>query len=732
MSKKRNKRFQKQRTRSRKKEQRYSVSRVSTRLGNNIVSFLYNKEEPVPVKIIYKHFLSSTNTKKSIDESIIALTQTKTVHKSGKSRLGLHNSALLFEGVVTIHPKGFGFVEHLTSKYSQATYTKDPFLSPSKIGSTRHGDRVLIHITGVGRNGRPEATIISLLKRGSETIIGYFVSGPPAKVQPEDPHFPYSVGLPQDQQNFAAHGEVVIVELAPDSGSGLLGRITEVLGAPESIDVQMRLVIEKHNLPHVFSKKIMEEVEIFNENIEVSDDRLNLLHIDHITIDGESAKDFDDAIAVVKTTKGYRLYVSIADVSHYVAKDSALDREAYQRGTSIYFPGRVIPMLPEKLSNNLCSLVPNKNRYTFSVIIDFDDSGKVQKKKFAKSIICSRHRFTYTTIKKILIDQDIQARTSHKAHLTSLTWAEKLATVLHKRRMERGAIGFNIPEPEIRLKEDGNIDTITRAERNFAHQLIEEFMLAANEAVASFFTEKQTETLYRIHEKPDLEKVQEFKKYAETLDIHLPDYSEDPSWFGMIIKRIQGSSKEYVVNNLLLRTMQQAKYDTVNGGHFGLAATDYTHFTSPIRRYPDLIVHRRLEALLSSNLKESSSLSCAPLQSDGTFLSQRERVAITAERDMTSRLQLFFMEDYIGHTFDAIISGVTDFAIFIELTQFFINGSVDIDRIGNEYYLYDAKNHRLLGEISGRILSLGQKIEVVLLEVDHKRQRINFSISDDE
>jgi ribonuclease R len=313
--------------------------------------------------------------------------------------------------------------------------------------------------------------------------------------------------------------------------------------------------------------------------------------------------------------------------------------------------------------------------------------------------------------------------------LTPLKWAGELAIILQKLRKERGAIGFTLPEPDIGLDDTGRISTIGRAERNFAHEIIEQFMLSANEAVAETFTEHSVNALYRIHERPDPIKVQEFTGFAKTLGLNLPKHREDPDWFGQVLDMVKGSPKEYVVNNLLLRTMQQARYDARNVGHFGLAATDYTHFTSPIRRYPDLLVHRALYDFISRSKENKKNLSAENLKIIGPFLSTRERVAVSAEREMNDRLKVRYMQNKIGESFDAVISGVNGFAFFVELLELFISGSVAIGELHDDYYIYDAKHHRLMGERSAKMYRIGDLVRVTLLDVDPRKNRINFTLA---
>ncbi len=699
---------------------------------HNLLTLLYNSAESLRSKDILRQLNLERSAGKSLYNLLTHLTKKKILKETDKQCYHLGPKHGLAEGILDQNARGFGFVTGLTSKTNPPNYSKDPFLSPSNIGSARHGDRVLIHVFKVKKDGRPEAEVITILERGRDHLAG-FVTKEPGKiiVTPEDPHYPFSILLTGKIPKTLQDGDAVIVQITDENiGANLQeGSLLEILGNPDSVDVQMRLVIEKFSLPHEFSEETLRQTKAISEEITPSANRLDLRDITHVTIDGETAKDFDDAIAVQKIRTGFRLYVSIADVSHYVAPGSALDKDAYQRGTSVYFPGRVVPMLPERLSNDLCSLVPNKDRYAFTAILDFDRQGHLRGKQFTKSIICSKNRFTYTTVRQILIDRDPKVRKAHKPFLTPLKWAQELATQLMHIREKRGSIGFTIPEPFIGLDAEGRIASISRSERNFAHQLIEEFMLAANEAVAETFSEQHLDGLYRIHERPAPEKVQEFVEFARTLGLDLPPLRQDPDWFGQVLGLVKDSPKEYVINNLLLRAMQKARYDRKNVGHFGLAATDYTHFTSPIRRYPDLTVHRTLQTFLQRKVsvrvkKKAEKISTKDM---GSALSIRERVAISAEREMNDRLKVRYMKDKIGEEFEAVIAGVNSSAIFVELLDLFVSGGISLSTLKNDYYIFDGRHHRILGKHSGKTFQLGDLIRVRLQDVDTTKNRVYFS-----
>ena len=638
----------------------------------------------------------------------------------------------LVEGTVEVHPKGFGFaiIEQKSGKpvgkVAKAA-RKDPFIPPNSLGSANHGDRVLFRLFPKGR-GKTEAKVIRVIKRVATTLVGTYEAGRQTSlVIPEDERFLFSVLVHKKDSRGARNGEAVVVEISnfKTDRRNPEGRIVEVLGDPADIKVQNEIVIRKHNLPHVFSEQAMHEVQQFPDTLPEIEDRLDLQDIPHVTIDGETARDFDDAVALEKTPRGYRLYVSIADVSFYVKPGSAIDQEAYERGTSVYFPSKVVPMLPERLSNNLCSLVPNEPRPTFTAIMEFDQSGKRIAKKFSKSIIKSHHRLTYTIVKKILVDRDEQLTKQYSDILEQLQGMAELARLLEKKRLKRGAIGFSLPEAQIIIGDDGEISDVTRTERNLAHKAIEEFMLAANEAVAEMLSEHNMETLYRIHEEPNDMKVLEFSEFARTMGLHLPASSGSPKWFGKILSMVEDTPTEYIVNNLLLRTMQRARYSPENVGHFGLAATFYTHFTSPIRRYPDLLVHRALAALLQKK-KRGPGVAFSNLPQTGEFLSGRERAAVEAGWEMNERLQVRFMADKIGESYDGVISGVTSFGLFVELLDHFISGAIEIAKLKGDFYHHDEKNHRLVGTNSNTIFQIGEMVRVKLASVDIKRRRINF------
>ncbi|MBU0729114.1 MAG: ribonuclease R [Proteobacteria bacterium] len=698
----------------------------------DLIGFIYSRDGLTTFKEVMAGFDIPRGHRKEVQNLLTALCSQKVLFQDDDGFYSIRRKEDFVEGMLSVNPRGFAFAT-VSEPPPGVVIEQDVFIPERELSSATHGDKVLLRIVA-SRRGRMEGVIIKVLERGTTVLVGDYMSGrSTGLVYPEDDRFPFQVLVRKENSMGAKNGESVVVEIEhytpgkrnPD------GKIIEILGDPDDIAVQNEIVIRKFQLPFKFSPKAMDYVAALDENIVMEKGRLDLRDIQHVTIDGETARDFDDAVAVIKTRSGFRLYVSIADVSHYVKPGTALDLEAYLRGTSVYFPTRVVPMLPEKLSNNLCSLVPEQDRYSFTAILDFDGNGTRKEMQFSKSIIRSRYRLTYTIVKKILVDKDDESRRQYHDILENLEYMGALALLLEQKRMDRGSIGFEIPEAEVAIDENGEISGINRLERNRAHKLIEEFMLAANEAVAEKLStgfDKKNAALYRIHEKPDPIKVAVFSGFGRTMGLKLPGDSGSPVWFGKVLDLTRGTPQEYIVNNLLLRTMKQAKYSPDNVGHFGLAADFYTHFTSPIRRYPDLMVHRKLSELLGSGADET------PVSADeaGLFLSKRERVAVDAEREMVDRLKVRFMAGREGEVFDGIISGVTTFGLFIELLDTFIGGAIELTALKDDYYQYEEESHRLLGRRTGKIFRLGDLLRVKLESVDKRKRHINFVIAEEK
>lgn len=708
------------------KKARGHYQEAGRRLENDLLALLYTAGEPLAGREIFKELELARKYRQELQALLDDMCRRKAL-LCKRDTYTLPEKNNLVSGILAVNPRGFGFVA-VANPPAHLDIVQDIFVPPGMLETASHGDTVLVHLIGKSRD-RHEGRVIRVLSRAVTQLVGiYTAGGSRGLVVPEDERFPFNLVIRREQSRGARNGEAVLAEVISfEAGQrNLEGRILEVLGDPEDIQVQTDIVIRKFDLPHVFGDRVEHEVANLSGRVALEESRTDLRNIAHVTIDGETARDFDDAVAIEDLEDGFRLYVSIADVSHYVKPGTFLDQEAYSRGTSVYFPTRVVPMLPERLSNDLCSLVPHQDRYTFTAVMEFDRQGKRRAKRFMKSMINSRHRLTYTLVKEMMVDKAEQVRREYHDIVADIDKMGQLAARLEERRMERGSIGFEIPEPFLILGPDDRVEKIVRSERNAAHKLIEEFMLAANEAVAEAIAENRVDSLYRIHETPDSQKVEEFSEFAGGMGLNLPDGDGSPSWFNKVLRLTTGTPQEYIISNLLLRTMKQARYSPENAGHFGLAAQFYTHFTSPIRRYPDLMVHRALGRLLTG--KGGQKTEGTSTDEAGEFLSKRERVAVDAEREMVERLQVRFMAEKIGESFDAVVSGVTSFGIFVELVDIFINGAVPITEMKDDYYNYEEARHRLIGQGTGRIYQLGDLVRVRLTSVEVARRRINFAI----
>ncbi|HID97688.1 MAG TPA: ribonuclease R, partial [Thermodesulfobacteriaceae bacterium] len=589
------------------------------------------------------------------------------------NRYGVSTLMKVVYGRLVIHPEGYGFVE------SGVGRENDVFVPARKLKGAIHGDRVVARVEKTGRKGA-EGSVLRVLERRISRVVGILHRGKRVcRVVPEDERLLFEVLIPRKSTMKARNGQVVVAEIDdfPAGSRNPEGHITEVVGDPENLEVQTRIVILKHELPHVFSPETDALIRDLPAGIVPEDlkGRRDIRNLPLVTIDGEHARDFDDAVSVKKTRSGFSLTVAIADVSHYVAQGSPLDEDALERSTSVYFPNAVVPMLPEELSNHLCSLVQGEDRLAMVARMTFDLSGRMKKSTFFKAVMNSHARLTYKQVRQILVDGDRELSEKFREFLPQLRCMKELAEILAHRRRKRGSIDFDLPEPEVILGIRGNLEEIVRRERSVAHLIIEEFMIAANEAVAAFFSRKGIPAMYRVHDAPEEDKIREFVDFAGRnlgLDIDVPE-QVDPKWCQMVLRKAAGTPQEYIVNSVLLRTMKQAVYSPHNTRHFGLASTDYLHFTSPIRRYPDLIVHR----ILKANMRRKRKRPVYPVDRLGLMgehCSTRERAAMQAEWEMLDRLKVRYMAQHLGEVYQGIISTVTSFGFFVELKDMFIHG----------------------------------------------------------
>jgi ribonuclease R len=663
------------------------------------------------------------------------------VVRTRTDRFGLPDRMNLVVGKVVVHPDGYGFLvpDHAQDEDGRS----DLFLAPRTVKEVMHGDRVVARVERERPGGGREARVIRVLERARRRVVGRFeTSRALAYVVPHEKRLVQDVVIPPGQWAGARSGDLVVAELTqyPSERNAPEGRIVEVLGRPDDPDVEAELIIRKHELPHRFGEAAQREAErVAAERAPTEADiaasgRVDLRERTLVTIDGETARDFDDAVGAERLRGGgTRLYVAIADVSHYVDDGGALDREAYERGTSVYFPDRAIPMLPEVLSNGVCSLNPGVDRYALTAELTFDAQGRAVQAAFYPSVIRSRARLTYTLVRRLVADRDAEARREHAALLRDLELMAGLAETLRAQRRQRGSIDFDLPEPYIVLDLEGGIEAIVRSERNLAHQLIEEFMLAANEAVARYLSALEVPTLYRVHEEPAREKVDGFREFLHNLGYTLggqPGGPIHPKMFQKLVDEARGRPEERLVNTVMLRTMKQARYASENVGHFGLASPDYTHFTSPIRRYPDLVVHRILREVQTAGsipARRRAALA-GRLAAVAEHCSDRERRAMEAEREIVALKKCQFMASRVGEEYDGVVAGVAAFGFFVELADVFVEGLVRVSSLADDYYRYVEKSQALVGRHTRRAFRIGDRVRVRVDRVDVDARHIDFAL----
>ncbi|MEE8184882.1 MAG: ribonuclease R, partial [Thermodesulfobacteriota bacterium] len=665
-----------------------------------------------------------TGFKKSIKDMVVS----GTLIRIRGGRYGPPSKMNLVTGELHCHPNGFGFVAPDNGE-------DDIFINPRNMKGAMHRDRVVARVERFKGDRKREGRIIRILERGQKRIVGRFERGRGfAVVAPSDERILQDIIIPPRNTRSAEDGHIVEVEITrwPAEHLAPSGRVIGILGNYDDPDVEIEVIVKKYGLPHRFPADVTAEAEEIPQMVlkrEIKD-RTDLRERKMVTIDGETAKDFDDAVSIEKTRGGYRLWVSIADVSHYVRENSMLDLEAFKRGTSIYFPDRCIPMLPEPLSNGICSLNPGVDRLAFTVEIDFDGNGVPLKSRFYESVINSKERLTYTTVKALLLNEDKKLRERFSNILEDLSIMNELCLKLKARRDEAGSIDFDLPEPQIIIDIEGKIEDIVRSERNIAHQIIEEFMLSVNRVVATHMA--TVPFLYRVHNEPDNESIQGFMEFAHNFGYSLKKKKDTSHLFQEILKKADGRPEERLINHVLLRSMKQARYSEENTGHFGLAFDNYTHFTSPIRRYPDLVVHRLLKRMAKGRYTTREKKRWEALLPDiANQNSKRERIAMEAEREIVDLKKVQFMKDKVGELYPGFISGVTSFGLFVELTEYFVEGLVHISGLMDDYYTFIEKEHSLVGEHTKKRYSIGDNVQVQIEGVDLGKRQITMRLIED-
>ncbi|MFH1829727.1 MAG: ribonuclease R [Pseudomonadota bacterium] len=665
----------------------------------------------------------------------------------------------LLTGELRLHRDGYGFVvpvggpptKLLGGKLApQRVSGGDVFIPARYVGDALHTDVVEVRVVS-DRGGKREGRITKIVERRVDSLMGRLEhQGNVIRVIADDRRVRHRIIISPDKLGGASDGDNVVARIVkyPKGSQPMRGEVMAVLGRRGEEETEREAVIIRHQLKRTFPERVLKDANRARElmNDLAYEGRRDLRDVHFVTIDGENAQDFDDAVGVERLQGGLvRLWVSIADVSFFVRPGSILDAEAYSRGTSVYFPGHCLPMLPETLSNNICSLRPGEDRLTFTAEMDIDASGNITRSCFYRSVIRSRARLTYTAVKEILIEKDKSVCDQHRDHVCHLEVMEECFRCLREKRLARGSIDFDLPEPEIIVDLQGGIEDIVRAERHTGHMMIEEFMIAANEAVAERLSHAGTGCVYRVHEPPPPEKLGDLAVLLNNLEYTGYIGSKPkPAKLAKVVKWAHEKPWERLVNHTLLRSMSQAVYSAENKGHYGLASNCYCHFTSPIRRYPDLVVHRLLATALhisriqSSKIIEERTGGFEPsalnfqrkegLQEIADHSSRCERKAMDAEREMAKLYSALFMQDHLGAEFDGIISHVAKFGVFVELFDFFVEGLIHINTLDDDRYIYNEGPGELIGKSRGKRFQVGDEVRVEVTQVDVPNREIFFEL----
>ncbi len=689
-----------------------------------------------------------SDDRRSLQNFLDELDGEEIIHRVKRGRYSIPVRENLVSGVLSCHRDGYGFL----MPDDRTRYKDDVFVPARNMEDALHGDRVLVKIVQKKRPARRgmrgrriraeedgeriEGAVVRVLERKHPQIVGRYYAHPRFPfVMPLDARMIHDIRIPYQVSKGAQDGQIVVATITLPPGRNQIpqGKIDEILGYPGDPGIEYLIVERKFGLPVDFTPEALREASELPSHIQSEEyvGREDFREELAVTIDGETARDFDDAVSLKKLPSGnYLLGVHIADVSHYVQEDSALDSDAYTRGTSVYFPDRAIPMLPPKLSSGICSLKPGVDRLVLSALMEVNPKGKVVRSRFVKGVLRSRERMTYTSVAKILEERDPEERKRYAELVPLFEMMEELCLILSKKRYRRGAVDFDLPEAEIQFDKSGKVISIVPAERNIAHRIVEEFMLLANECVAEKLTSSGGPALYRIHERPDPIKVDEFAEFASGLGYKLEKHDGEyrPQDFQRFILQLQGKAEQKFLAYLMLRSFMQARYSERNLGHFGLATAEYTHFTSPIRRYPDLFVHRLLKnSLAGEPSAEWRERTFKLLPEIAIHTSSRERIADEAEREIEKVKKAQFMVDKVGDEFEAIVLSVTHQGFFVELPDHCIEGFVPLGTLVDDRYSYKEKTRSFIGERRRRRFQLGSKVRVQLDSVDMENARLTFS-----
>jgi ribonuclease R len=693
-----------------------------------ILDHLAERGSPATRKqLILDLSLNSESDQEAIRRRLSAMVRDGQLHKNRRGAYGLVGKMELISGRVIGHKDGFGFVVPDEGG-------DDLFLNARQMRMVFHGDRVLSRVSGLDHRGRAEAIVVEVLEHNTQQIVGRFYSDDGACfVEPSNQRITQKVLIPPDAVGDAKDSQMVVVAIISQPSSHALptGKIVEVLGDHMAPGMEIDVAIRNHNLPYLWPEGVEEEAARFSAVVpeDALANRVDLRTIPFVTIDGEDAKDFDDAVYCAPRASGWLLYVAIADVGHYVKPGSPLDQEAFERGNSVYFPERVIPMLPEALSNGLCSLKPEVDRLVMVCEMTISATGKVTHYDFHEAVIHSHARLTYDKAYAMVGKQDAALRQEYKKIVPDLENLFALYHVLHKARGLRGSIDFDLPETKIVFGTGRKIERIVPTQRNDAHRVIEECMLCANICAAKFLLKNECHTLFRIHEGPNAEKLEDLRRFLGEVGLKMPGKKiPSPGDYAALLESIAHRPDAHLIQMVLLRSLSQAVYSPENKGHFGLAFDEYAHFTSPIRRYPDLIVHRGIRKVLRKRNKRDDDSELNALVKQGEHCSLTERRADDATREVIDWLKCEFMMDKVGEEFDAVITNVTGFGFFVELKDVYVEGLVHISTLPNDYYQFDPTKQALLGERSGRSFRLSDPVRIRVVRVDLDQRQIDFML----
>ncbi|WP_039075495.1 ribonuclease R [Bacillus sp. MSP13] len=668
---------------------------------------------------------------KELVKALVALEDKGLIVRTRSDRYGIPEKMNLIKGKISAHAKGFAFL------LPEDTSLSDVFIPPNELNTAMNGDIVMVRLNSQSSGSRQEGTVIRILERAIQRVVGtYTETRNFGFVVPDDKKITSDIFIPKNGKNGAAEGHKVVVKLTsyPEGRMNAEGEIETILGHKNDPGIDILSVIHKHGLPGEFPADAMEQASSTPDTIDEKDlkDRRDLRDQVIVTIDGADAKDLDDAVTVTKLDDGsYKLGVHIADVSHYVTENSPIDKEALERGTSVYLVDRVIPMIPHRLSNGICSLNPKVDRLTLSCEMTINSQGQVTEHEIFQSVIKTTERMTYSDVNQILVDDDEELKQKYEPLVSMFKDMERLAQILRDKRMNRGAVDFDFKEAKVLVDEEGAVKDVVIRERSVAEKLIEEFMLVANETVAEHFHWMNVPFIYRIHEEPNAEKLQKFLEFVTTFGYVVKGTAGDihPRALQSVLDAVRDKPEETVISTVMLRSMKQAKYDPQSLGHFGLSTEFYTHFTSPIRRYPDLIVHRLIRTyLINGKVDEATQEKWAERLPDiAEHTSSMERRAVDAERETDDLKKAEYMLDKIGEEFDGMISSVTNFGMFVELPNT-IEGLVHVSFMTDDYYRFDEQHFAMIGERTGNVFRIGDEITVKVVDVNKDERNIDFEI----